>query len=384
MITLKEAESALKNIYLGTVSNLLNTTANPLFSKIEQTQADVYGNEIRTAVRWGINGGIGAGDEDGNLPVTGSNKYLQFVSTLKNLYGQISISDKAIRAGKDGSGTFTDLLNAEITGLLEASKFNLARMLYGDGTGFLCNFSAVSDGVLTVGSTNNLVEGMLVDVYTTSAGVDVLATKVVAVDRANKKVTLQTTPSVTSGYIYNQGSKNKELTGLKMLFSSSGTLYGIPKSTISSILPYTMSDTGSLDDVKIQEVIDRVENYANCTIDFISMSQEAKYSYLDFLASYKRNVDYMTTDTGFKAISFGGVPMVFERFVDAGAMYLIDTGTLKLHQLCDWRFLETENGNILRQAQDKPVYNATLVKYCDLICNKPNGLARMTGITRAA
>ena len=52
MITLSEAENALKNIYLGTMSNLLNTTANPLLAKIEQTQADVYGNEIRTAVRW--------------------------------------------------------------------------------------------------------------------------------------------------------------------------------------------------------------------------------------------------------------------------------------------------------------------------------------------
>ena len=96
-----------------------------------------------------------------------------------------------------------------------------------------------------------------------------------------------------------------------------------------------------------------------------------------------RIVDYMTTDTGFKAISFGGVPMVFERFVDSGTVYVMDTSTLKLHQLCDWRFLETENGNILRQAQDKPVYTATLVKYCDLICAKPNGLARLTGVTRA-
>ena len=135
--------------------------------------------------------------------------------------------------------------------------------------------------------------------------------------------------------------------------------------------------------MKIQEVIDRVENFANCTVDFIAMTQIAKYSYLDFLSSYKRNVDYMTTDTGFKAISFGGVPMVFERFVDSGTVYVMDTSTLKLHQLCDWRFLETENGNILRQAQDKPVYTATLVKYCDLICAKPNGLARLTGVTRA-
>ncbi len=383
MITLSEAENALKNIYLGTMSNLLNTTANPLLAKIEQTQADVYGNEIRTAVRWGINGGVGAGDEDGELPVASGNKYLQFTSTLKNLYGQISISDKAIRAGREGMGAFTDLLNAEITGLMEASKFNLARMLYGDGTGFLTNISAVTDGVLTVQDTNNLIEGMLVDVYSTSAGVDKVAAKIVSIDRTNKKVTLSVTPTVTVGYLYNQGSKNKEISGIKSIFATSGNLYGVPRSSITSLLPYTKSSTGALDDVKIQEVIDRVENYANCTIDFIAMSQLAKYSYLDFLASYKRNVDYMTTDTGFKAISFGGVPMVFERFVDSGTMYVMDTSTLKLHQLCDWRFLETENGNILRQAQGKPVYTATLVKYCDLICAKPNGLARLTGVTRA-
>lgn len=383
MITLSEAENALKNIYLGTMSNLLNTTANPLLAKIEQTQADVYGNEIRTAVRWGINGGVGAGDEDGDLPVASGNKYLQFTSTLKNLYGQISISDKAIRAGREGIGAFTDLLNAEITGLMEASKFNLARMLYGDGTGFLTSITAVTDGVLTVQDTNNLIEGMLVDVYSTSAGVDKVAAKIVSIDRTDKKVTLSVAPTVTVGYLYNQGSKNKEITGIKSIFATGGNLYGVPRSSIASLLPYTKSSTGTLDDVKIQEVIDRVENFANCTVDFIAMSQIAKYSYLDFLSSYKRNVDYMTTDTGFKAISFGGVPMVFERFVDSGTVYVMDTSTLKLHQLCDWRFLETENGNILRQAQDKPVYTATLVKYCDLICAKPNGLARLTGVTRA-
>ncbi len=383
MITLTGAENALKTVYLGTMSNLLNTKTNPLFAKIEQTQADVYGNQIRTAVRWGINGGIGAGDEAGTLPSPANNNYLQFVSTLKNLFGQISISDKAIRAGKDGQGAFTDLLNAELEGLLEASKYNLARMIYGDGTGFLANFTEVSDGVITVNATNNLIEGMLVDVYSTSAGRDVAAVKVIYVDRENNKIKLETSPTVTAGYIYNQGSKDKELTGLKAIFSSNTPLYGIKRTDIPTMLPYVKTSVGTLDDVKIQEVIDRIETYTGSVIDFIAMSQEARSSYLSYLNSYKRNVDYMTTDTGFKAISFGGVPMVYERFVDSGAMYLIDTTTMKLHQLCDWRFLETENGNILRQAQDKPVYNATLVKYCDLICSKPNGLAKMTGITKS-
>ena len=164
MVTLQNAENALKSVYLGTVTDLLNTRVNPLLTKIEQTSADVWGKEIRTAARFGINGGIGAGDEDGDLPDAYGNNYLQFVTTLKNLYGQIEISDKAIRASEDGRGAFTDLLNAELEGLLNASKFNLGRMLYGDGTGKLCSFSD-SDAGVVCDNTRNLIEGLVVDVY---------------------------------------------------------------------------------------------------------------------------------------------------------------------------------------------------------------------------
>ena len=80
------------------MTELLNTKANPLLTRIEQTSADVWGKEVRKAVSLGINGGIGAGDEDGALPKAHGTNYLQFVSALKNLYGQIEISDKEIRA----------------------------------------------------------------------------------------------------------------------------------------------------------------------------------------------------------------------------------------------------------------------------------------------
>ena len=61
MVTLENAENALKTVYLGTVTDLLNTRVNPLLTKIEQTSADVWGKEVRTAVRVGINGGIEIG-----------------------------------------------------------------------------------------------------------------------------------------------------------------------------------------------------------------------------------------------------------------------------------------------------------------------------------
>ena len=94
MVTLSTADSALKEVYLGVVSNQLNTSINPLLAKINQTTSDVWGKEIIKMAPYGLNGGIGAGTEDGELPNAGSNNYAQFVLTLKNLYGKLEISDK--------------------------------------------------------------------------------------------------------------------------------------------------------------------------------------------------------------------------------------------------------------------------------------------------
>ena len=160
MVTLSTADNALKEVYLGVLSNQLNTTINPLLTRINQTSSDVWGKEIRRLAQYGINGGIGAGDEDGTLPSAAGNNYEQFVLTLKNLYGTIEISDKAIRASENSSGAFVNLLNAEMEGLLKASSYNFGRMLFGDGTGVLASVVGINSGVITVDSVKNFVEGM--------------------------------------------------------------------------------------------------------------------------------------------------------------------------------------------------------------------------------
>ena len=101
---------------------------------------------------FGINGGIGAGTETGALPTASNNNYVQFRTELKNLYGTIEISDKAMRASQNNAGAFVNLLNAEMEGLIGASVFNLGRMLYGDGSGILadvvfCNGTGTGNGL---------------------------------------------------------------------------------------------------------------------------------------------------------------------------------------------------------------------------------------------
>mgnify|MGYP004515110123 FL=1 len=379
MVTLQSAESALKSVYLGAVTELLNTKANPLLAKIEQTSTDVCGKEIRKAAKYGINGGVGAGDETGTLPTASSVSYLQFVATLKNLYGQIEISDKAIRASADGQGAFTDLLNSELTDLLNASKFNLGRMLYGDGSGKLATITDVEGK--TVDSTRNLAPGLLVDVYSAAGALVANGLKITDVSYEDGTIELSSWPTslADNAVMYVQGSKNKEITGIGSLFSSSGTLYGLSKSSYSFLNSYSKTSS-TLDEIVIKKVIDKLEMESGSVIDFIACSAKAKYAFQDYMASYKRNIDIMELNGGYKSLSYNGIPLVYDRFVPEGQMIFLDTKAFKLHQLCDWRYLETENGKILRQTQGKPTYTATLVKYCDLICDRPNGQGRITGI----
>lgn len=387
MVTLNSAENALKSVYLGAVTELLNTQVNPLMAKIEQTSSDVWGKEIRKAVSVGINGGIGAGDEDGALPAAHGNNYLQFVSTLKNLYGQIEITDKAIRASSDDRGAFTDLLNAELDGLLKASRFNLGRMLYSDGSGKLCRPTGTAysgDNFIVVDDTRNLIEGMVVDVANSSGAVTTAGMRITSIDRGESKVYFDKALTANANgmsALYMQGSMGKEITGLGAIFDTASALYGVDRSSSALLRPMVKSNVGAISEIVMQEAIDSVETNSGGSIDFIAVSADVKYAFQDYMSQYKRNIDIMNLDGGFKSLSFNGIPVVYDRFVPAGTMYMLGTKDFHLHQLCDWRFLETENGKILRQNQGYPTYTATLVKYCDLICDRPNGQAMLSGIT---
>ncbi len=391
MVTLQTANNALKEVYLGVVSNQLNTGINPLLAKINQTTADVWGKEIIKVAPYGLNGGIGAGTEDGTLPVAGGNNYAQFKLSLKNLYGKIEISDKAIRASENSAGAFVNLLNSEMEGLIKASAFNFGRMLYGDGTGKLATASANTTSAITVDTVKNLMEGMIVDAVDASTGAAVSGAtgmRIVSIDRTNKAVVVDktlTASALASKILVVQGSYGNELTGLDAIFKTTGTLYGLSKSTYGWMTPYIKDITNNntttqITDIIIQTAIDNLEENADSKVDFIVCSAGVKRNYQYYLANYRSNIDVMELEGGYKAISYNGIPVVSDRFAPENTMYLLNTKEFNLHQLCDWKWLENEDGRVIKQNANYPTYSATLVKYADIICNKPSGQAKITGI----
>lgn len=391
MVNLQTADNALREVYLGVVSNQLNTSINPLLARINQTTSDVWGKEIRKVAPYGINGGIGAGTEDGDLPMSAGNNYEQFVLELKNLYGKIEISDKAIRASENLDGAFVNLLNAEMDGLIRASAFNFGRMIYGDGTGLLSKIESNSTTSITVDRVNNLMEGMVVDIVSSNgtAATNGKGLRIASINRKTKEVTFTsfsaTDDALKDNYLCVQGSYGKELTGLEAIFDTSKNLYGVSRSKYSWMNPYIkdISSTGDKKEITetiMQSAIDELDEVSDSKVDFIVCSAGVKRNYQETLLSYRTNIDVMNLEGGYKAISYNGIPVVSDRFVPANTMYLLNTKEFNLHQLCDWKWLEGEDGRVIKQTQGKPTYQATLVKYADIICNKPSGQAKITGI----
>lgn len=387
MITLNNAQNALKTVYLEALSNQLNTQVDPVFNMIKQSSADVYGRNIIKLVPYGINGGIGAGDEDGALPTSRESKYANFTTSLKNLYGKIEITDKAIRASENDEGAFVNLLTAEMDGLLQASKFNLGRMFYGDGTGSLGGSITaidVTNKTMTVSNATVFMEGMLLDFYNSDLlDANMSGVEVVKVDRANKKVTLSTvsstftTANISKYKVYIQGSKDRELTGLGAIFGNSTTLYGLNRTDYGNLMPikHSKSTNDTFNETFIQKLIDEVEMKSNYQPNVILCGGEIMYSIMGVLAGYTKNLDSSNLKGGFTSVSFCGIPVLRNRFETENNIMLLNTEMFTLHQLCDWEWLTHNDGSILKQKEGYATYSATLVKYADLICNRPNAQA---------
>ena len=388
MVTMETADNALKSFYLDAVSEALNLNVNPLLAQIRQSTADVWGKDVRKLVRYGVNGGIGAGTETGTLPAAGGNNYVQFVASLKNLYGTIEISDKAIRASANNEGAFVNLLNDEMQSLVRSSAFNFGRMLYGDGSGKLCEVSAIASGnKITVDGVAGIAEGMIVDFYTTSGAMisGAMGRTVLSVDRAEKIIVvdgtaLNTTIVPVGSKVVLQHSHDCEITGLGALFSDSDTLYGVDRAAHPWMKPYVKTEAGMLDENILQTAIDTIEENSGSKVNFIVCSWGVKRALVAYYNQYKTYAPTMEIKGGYKALSFNGIPVVADRFCPAGTLYMLNTDDFCLHQLCDWQWLENEDGKILKQIAGKPVYTATLVKYAELVCSRPFGQGMLTGV----
>ena len=115
MISINQAENALKNVYLGVISDQLNCSIDPFISKIEKTTSDVWGNEILIP---------------SFLYSENSIEYNNLKAELANMYLTLELSDKAIRVAQNSSNAFVNLLNSEVENMLKESRYRITNAIY--------------------------------------------------------------------------------------------------------------------------------------------------------------------------------------------------------------------------------------------------------------
>lgn len=158
-----------------------------------------------------------------------------------------------------------------------------------------------------------------------------------------------------------------KLTGLQKIFdTNSETLYGLSRKDTPEINP-VIEHIETFDPIKIQEIIDN----NNDEVNVIVCSAKVKRDYMQYMSEHRQNIEIIECAGGFKCFKFNNSLLMVQAKIADNEIYLLNTEDFKLHQLCDWRWLEDHNEVVLKQVEAKPVYRATLVKYGDYICEKP-------------
>jgi len=392
----------LKEFYIAPVVEQLNNEVL-VFQLLDASDEELVGRRAIVPVHSRRSGGIGARPEYGTLPVSSAQGYANAIYQLKFLYGRAQISGPAVELSADPRGAFLQAFKAELDYLRNDLTIDLARQVYGDGTGAVVGFATQAATLTpTLVSSEPLRKGFcyinqVLDVGTAANGSSLNAADLVTdVNVATPSITLATitggalTAGTNFGYVAgNVGSTgvvNEIDNGLSKLVSATA---GLTVGTINSggagnsywdNLRDTAGGAVSLDN--IQKNINQVKvNGGQIGIMLTSLGiQRQAFNLL------QGQVRYVTEPTklkgGYEALSVAGYDMVGDRLAPFGAIRLLDKRFIKIFSNRDWHMLD-QDGLSTRWVTDQDAWQAAFARYINLGVSRRNTHLVMSGLTDA-
>lgn len=390
MLSVKAMDDVLKTFYLDVIAKQINCGASPLYDKIEKTSVNVNGKNATVPVYYGISGALLSTNDDGaTLPESCPIMRATLTVPLRNVYGVIDITDKALRLTRDSAEGVIDVLGTEIQGMINSARHSLNRMLWTDGLGKLGTVSDLSGHTsrskFPVDDVRLFTPGMKVDIYRGStliyAGQRIGDVKVDTSQVVFTKSIPTSNPLQAGDTMYAYNSLNNELQGLPYLFDHNDDYYyGQSKSENYGLQGAERELGSALTTEAMQDFLDLLESRSDTTPDLIVCDKKLRRDYIQYLQSNRTNIDYLNLDGGFRTLSYNGIPLYGERFCPSGEMYFLNTDNFKMVQLNNWEWLEGSNGSILNRLDDKAGYQAVLVKYCNYVATVPGSMGRLYGV----
>src|SRR5689334_14624563 len=171
--TLSTADAILKDLYRGPIIEQLNYKTYMLdMIERDSDSVDFTGRRAVFPVHSAPNFSPTSFTDGGTLPTPGIQGYQDGIVAIKYHAGGMEITDQSIKQATGNEGSFVNLLDNDSKKLAQDLKKNLNRQVFGTGTGLLTTIGTGGAGTttVTVGSTQYLRVGSIVDVLNTSTG----------------------------------------------------------------------------------------------------------------------------------------------------------------------------------------------------------------------
>lgn len=395
----------LKEYYLGPVAEQLNNEVL-LLSRLESRSEDLVGKRAYVPLHHGRSGGIGARAEGVALPAAGRQDYDKAVYDLKYLYGRVEVTGPSMAKTKNETGAFLQALKSELDGIRNDLKKDLARQVYGNGSGVVAEVAAGganSTTVAVVGAEvirkGQLYPGFVATIYDASATADLSGTHTVsAVDLSAGTVTFSTGVGATfaagdqirrAGVTTktpaegNTHSLSDEVDGIQRIVADSATALGgiTPTGANSWWDNQRVPVSGALTLEAIQKGLNLARIAGGMPTSVITSLgvQREFYDLLDQAVQYT-NPESLNYAAGFKTLSYNGMPIIADIDAPYGKMYILDEATMKVFSDQDWHFLDAD-GMTLRQVTGFDKFEAIMARYMNLGATRRNNQVVLTGIT---
>lgn len=398
------ADSVLKEFYLPGIRNQLN---NEIFmlTQIQTNSEDIEGRRAVLSLRLGRNAGIGARAEAGTLPTAGYQGYAEERVSLKYNYGRIQLSGPVMRSMGSDRGSFTRALQSETEGVVRDLKKDVNRQLFGTSDGAIAR-CALSTSTITLNMTTftavqqrQLRPGMVVDIGTV-ASPTAIATGAVIASITSTTVTIDSAVSVNSThYFFRTGSggqttSQKELTGLRSIVSTTGSLFNVDPATAAYAdwASYVDDNSGTLRAVTEnqfvkaqQEVQIRSGEMANLWVTSDGVHRQVS----NLLTSIKRFPNTLELKGGYQALDMSAqgqgrsgssqVGLVYDADCPEYTAFLVNTNRMYWYRMSDWEFME-EDGAVLSRVANTDAYEASLFCYAEQATDTRNAHARINDL----
>ena len=378
----------LKNVYQPEIrDNVANPSA--FWAEIQRkSDKIVEGSKIIDGVRLGLSQAVGARSELGTLPAAQRTPLVNAETNLKYIYGVIRISGPLMAASKTEKAAFKRALEHEVKGIKDSLRLDMARMVYGDGTGAIAN-TGVTTASLTVqlATTANMRlfhVGMMIDIYNSSNAkiTDGDSREIESIDETNKTITLVTGNVVTTaaaGYVVREDTYNQEITGLQAIVKATGALQALNPATAGQERWKSTVDTafGAFDETKFQDTFDAIHSASGKWVNRIFSDSAPRNKFVASLQAQRRFVGQppsLDLKAGFKGLSYTGGEREAAWVKDAltpdnKQTYLINMDEIELQRAFDFQFMELDGNAWMPEfmgSSGVDAWKAVLHSYCQL------------------